>query len=391
MGLPIPNYLTGMPVDWLNPVAFNRNLPFKMPAVDLTGVTDSTAALQNVLISATAGQVVYLPAGLYLISGTLEIPPGVTLCGASKDTTILTVANNANLQAVIASLGWLESVNTTSQNPVTIRDLQIFGNSTNQSGGAGHGIVLQNFWSTVADVRVGFVVGDGLRWDQFGLNGSTQISGTAVENRVRDSQFRICGGACIRTHDTNAGGSFTDGWVTNCIIQGPGANGIEIDDAAGWHISGCHLYGLPMSGIQVNRSFMTRIIGNYIETWGGSLTSGVYEAINMFAGFIADTGPGSVISGNSMFLGTPAGNVASFLDGIGVKASTGATSNLAITGNIVSCPAATSANYTGINLQCQAATAILNAVTTGNNVEGNWGTAVNVQPNGGTINHTAGV
>ncbi len=48
------------------------------------GKTDDTAAVQAALDAAIAkGPICYLPAGLYRLDGSLVVPPGVTLCGAS--------------------------------------------------------------------------------------------------------------------------------------------------------------------------------------------------------------------------------------------------------------------------------------------------------------------
>ena len=51
------------------------------------GKTDDTKALQAALDAAVAkGPVCYLPAGHYRLDGSLVVPPGVTLCGASGGT-----------------------------------------------------------------------------------------------------------------------------------------------------------------------------------------------------------------------------------------------------------------------------------------------------------------
>ena len=53
---------------------------------DNTGTRDATAAIGSALASAAsdgAAGVVYLPAGVYLTSGPLPVPHGVTLCGAA--------------------------------------------------------------------------------------------------------------------------------------------------------------------------------------------------------------------------------------------------------------------------------------------------------------------
>jgi len=48
------------------------------------GTTDDTKALQTALEAAQVnGPICHLPPGLYRLNGTLAVPPGVTLCGAS--------------------------------------------------------------------------------------------------------------------------------------------------------------------------------------------------------------------------------------------------------------------------------------------------------------------
>ncbi len=48
------------------------------------GVADDTKALQAALDAAkTGGPICHVPAGLYRLNGSLTVPPGVTLCGAS--------------------------------------------------------------------------------------------------------------------------------------------------------------------------------------------------------------------------------------------------------------------------------------------------------------------
>jgi Pectate lyase superfamily protein/Right handed beta helix region len=60
-------------VDWLNVVT--------MYGADPTGANDSTAAIQNALNAAGPGQPVYLPAGTYMTSAPLQVPPGGVLHG----------------------------------------------------------------------------------------------------------------------------------------------------------------------------------------------------------------------------------------------------------------------------------------------------------------------
>lgn len=53
------------------------------------GSTDNTAAIQNALNGCPAGEVVYIPAGTYKISGALTVPSNITVRGAGVDQTII--------------------------------------------------------------------------------------------------------------------------------------------------------------------------------------------------------------------------------------------------------------------------------------------------------------
>ena len=52
--------------------------------IDNTGATDVSAAIQSVLDACPPGQVVYLPAGTYLLNNGLSITRGITLRGATN-------------------------------------------------------------------------------------------------------------------------------------------------------------------------------------------------------------------------------------------------------------------------------------------------------------------
>lgn len=65
------------------------------------GTTDATAAIQAALDEArTAGPICFLPAGRYRLNGSLVVPPGVTLCGASGGVPHSEQTNNTALLAL---------------------------------------------------------------------------------------------------------------------------------------------------------------------------------------------------------------------------------------------------------------------------------------------------
>jgi len=142
------------------------------------------------------------------------------------------------------------------------------------------------------------------------------------------------------------------------------------------------------------RLFATRIIGNYVESWGA------INAADYFCGIdcgrlslpIADDGRGSVISGNCLIFDFAPGNAGSYIDGISVRAASGSTGNVVITGNSVGNTRARSTEFRGgLVLQAQDSSATLNVITNGNLIGSGWNTPVDVITNGGTVNHTTGV
>jgi hypothetical protein len=169
---------------------------------------------------------------------------------------------------------------------------------------------------------------------------------------------------------------------------------VQVDVAAGWAVIGNHLYSAQANALDLGRDFNTTVALNYIETWGFSATAGFYLGIAIGAGNaprIADNGNGTTVTGNRLSYNAAPGNAGTFIDGISVNASAGATGTVDITGNTIGNTQAVSAQFRGaIVLQCQNATATLNAVTSGNQGGAGWNTTVDLIPNGGVINHTAG-
>ena len=364
-------------VDWFNVVGYGA---------DSTGTSDSATAIQTALTDAGAvNGVVYFPAGTYLVGTTLQIPNNdVTLIGDGIYETTVKMKNATNLAAIITSFGWGASSAGSSTLPVVIRGITFDGNTSNQSSGAGHCMVLQSSYSYIRDCSFQNGRGDGLRFDYFGANGTSHISNTAVENRVFECQFRNNGGNGLNVSDSS-GNTFTDGWVNNCVSQG-NTIGITVGASAGWHITGNHIYGSAQDAIQMIRPFMTKVNGNYVEDWGTGATSGSWAAIDL--SIANDGGAGSSVIGNVINLNNPAGNAASHLTGISIGAASGDNSTASVVGNVLNASDNTvPANYQAIAIFNQNSASITTAVVSGNTIFGNWGQGLVVlTANGGTLN-----
>lgn len=353
------------------------------PSGDATGATDLNQ-IQSVL---NLGIAAMLENGTYYVNSTIEIPVGGVLVGtgrgqvdANNQTVILATTT---MPAVVASKGWIEGTNTTTQGGINVRNLCINANNL-----ATHCLVSQNYSSLFENVYARYPISQCFRLDGVSQNGAVSIVGSGVNNQF----IRCLGQNCVTAYATNDPNQiFTDGFIVDSFAINCSGNAIGIVFGAGWKIDGNHLYGLQSSGIAINNLFATRIVNNYIEAWGQSAASGFYSAIG--AGSIADGGPGSVIANNTLNLGHAPGNAGSTMRGISLQTNGGFTADVIITGNEAQCsPAATAFAFAyACAIQTLGAGAVMNIVSTGNNYTGNWTTKVAQFPaSGSTITVTAG-
>lgn len=359
-------------LDWIN---------VKSHGAKGDGSTDDATALNSAIAGAPAGSTIYFPRGTYIVGSTIILFSDLRYVGSDVEQTVIKMRSGANLPAVATTPGWAANTATSSYDPLHLRNLTFDGNSSNQTSGTGHGVVLQTYYSNVEYCNFQNTRGDGIRLDSVGANGSTSITNNGVENRFHRLQCRNNGGNGINVNDPSRD-KMTDGWITDCIVDTPGQNGILVMSSAGWTVMGCHVYNIPQSGIRMDRAFETRIMGNYIESCGSSTTSGFYFLIDCANGQVTDGGQGSVISGNTAYFQGPAGNAGSTIAGISVQSASGGSGNVSIAGNQLYCTG--SSGLPAIQLQNQNSSASLTAKVSGNNLVG-WTTNVQQVTNGGTL------
>lgn len=348
------------------------------------GVTDDTAAIQATIDSSVAGSRIYFPPGTYLVSAIISLKKSRFYFGADRELSVVKMANGTNLDAVMASETWLSTTSTAADNPIHLSQLGINGNKSNQTAGLGHGLALVTFWNHIEHLEIINTLGNGLHLSSARRDG-TEISGSAVECHVSHIAVRSPNGYGIRVHDpTPSVQTITDGWLIDCIVQSAGADGIRVDCSAGWLIQGCHLYGLPQHGIHMGRADSTRVIGNYVESWGSSSTAGTYGAIVL--GDNATTwigGPNpSIIADNTAYYASGAA-AGTNIRGILISTSLATNSHVVISGNALN----SNGFYIGIKIQNQGVTSI-STITTSSNLVSNWATSFSTSASGGTINVT---
>jgi hypothetical protein len=359
------------------------------PALAASGVTflapsgDTSGASDYKQISAALAQgepVVLLP-GTYYVNAPIEYPAGCSVTGsidtyAGKGGTYIQAT--AAMAAVFCSAGWLESANTASLPPVCIENLTIDGNSL-----ATCCLVTQNFRSSFSYLRLTGCTSHAFVLAYYGEDGTSGISNTMIENRISNCTADSPGGSGFISTDPASTSAITDGFLVDCVVSSPGSAAISVSASGGWLIAGNHVYGLPGTGISAARADATRIIANYVETFGNSATAGYYY------GIVASSQEpeGCVVAGNTVFL-TSAIAPGSHAVGIQAASDGGTAMNYVVTGNLLYCGSGVGGTTFGVIVQSQSGST-LGITHTGNGLVGQWGTAYYLNTNGGTITDNA--
>lgn len=354
------------------------------------GSTDDTTAIQNAINSSTNGQIILFPPGTYRITSTLSLPGGRKYMGTHREHCVIKQGDGANLNAVVASEAWLDTGGTAyADSPTYINSITIDGNRTNQASGDGYGIALLAFWSLLDDVLVTNARGDGYHITS-ARNDDTEIPGTAVEVMLNRCDARNIGGHGIHVYDpSDSVQSTTDGIIRDCMIQDCNLSGIHITASAGWLVDGNHIYGVQRYGINCNRTYATRIRGNYVEYWGLHDADSTYYAAIAAGGlggtsYMAGSEP-SLIIGNNVTDTTAHGTLDSRIRAcITTGSANGVDGYASIVGNSLSGSTATS-SY-GIWIDNQGSTSSTVAYCSGNALSGFSDSRVfNGQANGGDM------
>ena len=229
------------------------------------GQTDSTVAIQTTLNQAKPGEVVLVPAGTYIQSGTLTVPSGVTLRGQDRETAIIR-ATNRDKQAIYlrGTKARIETITLTSNG--SPRGL------SNQH----HRVVAERGASeyVVNNIHIKGGSGAGI-FSQGGKNYT--ITNNIVENTLADGIH-------------NTGGSDTATISNNTVIN-PGDDAIAVvsympdgDYTRNITISGNKIQKSQSRGISVVGGQNVKIINNDISD---SFNAGIYiaceQSYNTFA------------------------------------------------------------------------------------------------------------
>ncbi|WP_221469231.1 right-handed parallel beta-helix repeat-containing protein [Cohnella nanjingensis] len=292
--------------------------------VGCTNTASDAATINSAISGSNVGDEIVFK-GTCLINAPIKLKPKRSYRGESRTGTVLVQASGSTPAGILVSEGFLTTGSTNTDEPVSISSLTIQG----LASGSTSGIILRSWESTVKDVHITKMGGNGIRVTNVNKDGvaitNTQVNGQIIGNMIEES-----GQYGVYVEDT--GNSVTDWQVTDNWIADSGIDGIHMENAAGWYVERNHIYGVPKNAIYAERLYGTSISDNYIEGFGESTTSGTYYGIQ---GTVqADTG--STIANNRIFRLGATGNTGSTFRFIGLtQVNYDGTGVANITGNLI--------------------------------------------------------
>jgi hypothetical protein len=224
---------------------------------------DAEMINKKIAKSKTGDEIIF--SGQCLINQTIKLLGNRAYRGTSRTGTVFTEAPGSNLDAVFASDGYLDNTTTTGE-PIALRSLSIDADADNNP--TGHdSIVLRSWQSVVEDIQISDSPRHGIRLTSLSQNG-TEITNTEVNGRISGNQINDSGGSGLKVEDP--GNHVTDWQFKDNYVAGTGQNGVDMDNVAGWIISGNHIYGVDgWNALHANRMYGSSITDNYIEDFGG--------------------------------------------------------------------------------------------------------------------------
>ncbi|MBI5830685.1 MAG: right-handed parallel beta-helix repeat-containing protein [Armatimonadetes bacterium] len=210
-----------------------------------------------------------------MLTATVRLRAGRSYGGESRAGTVFRQADGANLPALVASDVWLDNTTWTGS-PMAIRRLTLDGNRAGNPTGKTAGLVLRAWLSVAEDLHITGMGSDGLRLTSLSADG-TALKNSQVNGRIADCFIERSGRHGIFVEDP--GNAVTDWILRDNWIASSGADGIHLDNAAGWMIERNHIYGVPHHAIYAHRLFATSISDNYIEGFGETTEPGTWCGI----------------------------------------------------------------------------------------------------------------
>jgi parallel beta-helix repeat protein len=255
-------------------------------AADYVAGSTSAQTAINAALTAAAGGKVYLAEGTYTVNASISIPNNTTLAGAGAGT-LITIPNSHN-----ANINVITNTDQTTGTGVTIQDLQIDGNRTNQTSGDMRGIDFSNMGggsggsarqgAKLTNLIVTSMRTSGIRFE-FSSN-NTLTNNTVKSGTFGTGFFFSSSSNNTLTGNTSQGNvrgfyfiTSTNNTLTGNIAEGNGNDGISLDSSSNNTLTGNIARGNGNSGLYIGSSSDNTVSSNKIHDNGGSTdNNGIY-------------------------------------------------------------------------------------------------------------------
>jgi len=288
--------------------------------VACTDSPSDAADLQDAINSSPPGTVIEIMGGTCLLTKGITLLGDRTYAGANASGTVL--KQEGDMAYVLASGAYVDNSQTTGD-PLAVRDLTVECNGSGNTDG----IIILNWQADVEGVDVNGCGGSGIVDTNTTANGSA-ITNTSVNSRFDNNFISNSGQYGFDVYDTQ--NSVADGFLDDNQIAASGQDAIHLDNAAGWAISGNHLYNDHHDAIYADRLYGTTISNNYIEDFGLMQGSGTWYGIT---GTVQGTF-GSTIFNNKIFNDKGEQSGAQYIY-VGITECNYGTCYLSVTGNVI--------------------------------------------------------
>lgn len=222
------------------------------------------------------GVTAVLRPGVYERDERLVIPEQRHLTGQAPGTTGASTIRQATGAAITGGIvvteAW-EDDHPHVGDPVYISNIKIDGNRANCPSSTASGLIIMNYWSTIADVYVTQVAEDGITLRDTGRLG-TVIDNSASENRVRDCKVHGVGRHAFFLQCQN-NISNQDGFITN-FLGSDCLDFMRFERISGWLVDRCHGYTIRRNGIVGQNAFASVVRNCEIEDFGMENTPGAF-------------------------------------------------------------------------------------------------------------------
>lgn len=309
-----------------------------------------TERIQQGIDESPTGSTVWFPAGVYEITEPVRLLPGRAYAGAGRWGTVIRQADQANIvgpagvSGVLVPQDWWQNSGFSGE-PISLLNLRVDGNRSNNPASDAAGIVLCNYYTVIDGCMIEHTPVDGVLLTDSTRDG-TVIGNSSSENRVTGCRIYDAGRHGI--HQALQGQvAHLDGYLTDCTIDGTAGDAVRMDRAAGWVLRRLHAYNVQTGGLVLSRCHGTIVTDCQVEQFGREAAAGVF-----YAGISAELLGvwGTQIVNNFVSCEEPSDQVGAYAY-YAVAAASGQTASVVLDGNIAQAPAEPGSQGRGLVLE----------------------------------------